>query len=60
MEDKMSNAKVIVSYLKSELKNLRDSYKKGFLTDNEFVQREDFLIDQLSVFSMNVQATEIT
>jgi hypothetical protein len=60
MGDKMSNAKVIVSYLKSELKNLRDSYKKGFLTDNEFVQREDFLIDQLSAFSMNVQATEIT
>jgi len=60
MEDKMSNAKVIVSYLKSELKNLRDSYKKGFLTDNEFVQREDFLIDQLSDFSINVQATEIT
>ncbi len=56
----MSNTKVIVSYLKSELKNLRDSYKKGFLTDNEFVQREDFLIDQLSAFSMNVQATEIT
>ncbi len=60
MGDNMSNAKVIVSYLKSELKNLRDSYKKGFLTDNEFVQREDFLIDQLSDFSINVQATEIT
>jgi len=60
MGDNMSNTKVIVSYLKSELKNLRDSYKKGFLTDNEFVQREDFLIDQLSAFSMNVQATEIT
>jgi|TARA_R100000482_G_C4981659_1_gene83536 hypothetical protein len=59
MGDNMSNAKVIVSYLKSELKNLRDSYKKGFLTDNEFVQREDFLIDQLSDFSINVQATEI-
>jgi len=56
----MSNAKVIVSYLKSELKKIRDSYKKGFLTDNEFVQREDFLIDQLSDFSINVQATEIT
>ena len=60
MGDNMSNAKVIVSYLKSELKNLRDSYKKGFLTDNEFVQREDFLIDQLSDFSINVQATDIT
>lgn len=60
MGDNMSNAKVIVSYLKSELKKIRDSYKKGFLTDNEFVQREDFLIDQLSDFSINVQATEIT